>query len=319
MTGLAPLAGVGVVVVSYGSSSLVERNLEASGLRSAGALVVVVDNWSSPTEREAARALAARHDWVLVESPNVGFGAACDRGAEVAVGAGCDVLVFLNPDARFAAADAGVAASHVRSHPWDLASPTILRPDGSTWFTGQVLDVESARTRRARADDDASLRPWVPGTCLVVGTELWAALDGFGPDYFLYWEDVDLSWRALELGARVVVLPSCTAEHDVGGTQEGVGKSPLYCYWNCRNRLLFAARHLEPVQRRRWAARTPGYAREVVLRSGRRAALLHPGLTLAALRGSVAGLWLLAQASRASRARAAALDTVPPPARGVRS
>jgi hypothetical protein len=78
----------------------------------------------------------------------------------------------------------------------------------------------------------------------------------------------------------------------VGGTQSGTGKSPVYVRYNCRNRLLFAARNLEPHDVRTWLRRTPAYALEVVQRGGRRA-LLHPRalpLLWAALAGSLAGV-----------------------------
>ena len=68
--------------------------------------------------------------------------------------------------------------------------------------------------------------------------------------------------------------PDVVAVHSVGGTQ-GESKSPLYYYWNCRNRLLFAAQHLGSADRRRWAVRTVPYAIEVVSRGGRRQ-LVHP-------------------------------------------
>ena len=95
----------------------------------------------------------------------------------------------------------------------------------------------------------------------------------------------------------MVVRPDVVAVHSVGGTQ-GESKSALYYFWNCRNRLLFAAQHLGPRDRRRWAWRTVPYAIEVVSRGGRRQ-LLHPASVWAAVRGSVAGLRLLAPGRRA--------------------
>jgi GT2 family glycosyltransferase len=126
---------------------------------------------------------------------------------------------------------------------------------------------------------------------------LWERLGGFDEDYFLYWEDVDLSHRCDLLGGRLIVRADLTAVHDAGGTQDrasGRAKSATYYYYNCRNRLVFAAKHLGRRDQLRWLVRTPADARRVLLRGGRRQ-LAHPGRTVwPALTGSLAGAgWLL--------------------------
>ena len=65
----------------------------------------------------------------------------------------------------------------------------------------------------------------------------------------MYWEDLEFSFRCRQLGGELVV-PDLTAVHAVGGTQGASGKSPLYRYYNCRNRLLFARRNLSRRQSR---------------------------------------------------------------------
>ena len=83
--------------------------------------------------------------------------------------------------------------------------------------------------------------------------------------------------------------------HDVGGTQEPTAgsraKSSTYYYYNCRNRLLFAARHLGRRDVGRWLVSQPAYAWSVLMRGGRRQ-LLRPWQPVsAAVRGSFSGAW----------------------------
>jgi N-acetylglucosaminyl-diphospho-decaprenol L-rhamnosyltransferase len=315
MSAATSLVGAAVVVVNYGSSALLEDNLVGSGLSDSAAAIVVVDNFSTTNEREHVHALGRRHGWTVLDAPNGGFGAGCDLGSAAATADGNDVLVLLNPDATIAPDDLSRLVALVRAEPLTVASPAITRPDGSRWFSGLVVDLDEAGTRRPRPDDSPTrTRAWLAGTCVVIATDLYTALDGFDERYFLYWEDVDLSWRAIGHGARLVVMDDVHAVHAVGATQTTTtGKSPLYCYWNCRNRLLFAAAHLDRRDRRRWAARSVPYAIEVVLRGGRRAALLHPSTTWAALRGTLAGVRLLARAGRASGTEPVAPSTRPDP------
>lgn len=298
MTAPAPdLSGLAVVVVSYGSSHLLAQNLDPA-LAATGVRVVVVDNDSGPAERGAVTALAHERGWHLVTAPNDGFGAGCNRGVDAAQALGCDAVVLLNPDASLPAEGLAALHDHVRRHPADLVSPVVVHPSGRVSFAGAVVDLDTGRTRRARPDDGPRTAAWLTGACLAARVDTYRSVGGFDASYFLYWEDVDLSWRAARAGARLVVRDDVRAVHTVGGTQEGVGKSPLYCYWNCRNRLLFAARHLPARDRRRWAVRSPGYALEVVLRSGPRVALRSPRTALAAARGTAAGLLLARRAAR---------------------
>ena len=54
---------IGIVVVNYASHEVIERNLGSIDLADAQAAVVIVDNFSSAAEADAARELADRHGW----------------------------------------------------------------------------------------------------------------------------------------------------------------------------------------------------------------------------------------------------------------
>jgi len=288
-----------VVVVSYGSPDVLLGNpllVESSPWH-----VVVVDNFHSQEARRAVTALAERYGWTLVALPeNTGFGHGADAGARAAVEAGARTLLFANPDLAIDRAAADELAAHVESHPDDLVAPRILRPDGTTWFRGSGLDVERGRTGR----EHEALEPWLTGACLATAARAWTQRGGFDGRYFLYWEDVDLSWRWRRSGGRVVVRDDVTCVHDVGGTQEARGraKSSTYYYYNCRNRLLFARLHLPARRRLRWALGALPYAREVVLRGGRRQLLRPRASVVPALRGTWSGLVALLRPGGAGRA-----------------
>ncbi len=52
-----------------------------------------------------------------------------------------------------------------------------------------------------------------PGGCLLVRADLFESLGGFDPQLPLIGEDLDLSWRAQIVGARVVVAPGARVRH----------------------------------------------------------------------------------------------------------
>jgi hypothetical protein len=56
---------------------------------------------------------------------------------------------------------------------------------------------------------------WASGACSLVRREVFEATGGYDDDsFFLYCDDVDLSWRARLAGYRVVYQPSATCFHD---------------------------------------------------------------------------------------------------------
>lgn len=293
----------GIVVVNYGSHALLEQSLLPLDLEALGAVVVVVDNFSTVTERSAVTALSERFGWHLVTvNGNPGFGAGVNLGVAQAKSLGCTTYLLLNPDAR--AEDAVVTAlvAHVDREPRDLVSPRVLRPDGSTWFAGGDLDLVSGRTTGVRPGRPRVGVPWLTGACLVAHDDLWTELGGFDESMFMYWEDVELSYRCLRVGGGLIVRDDLTVVHDVGGTQDGEDKSALYFYWNSRNRLAFAALHLTPQQCRRWLWATPAYTWALLRRGrGRRRVLTELGPVAAALRGVLAGVRVMADAGEPRR------------------
>lgn len=290
---------LGVVVVNYASSELLAHNLAPLG--PATARIVVVDNFSSSQERERVRVLADDHGWTLVELPdNRGFGPGVNAGAAAALALGCDGLLLLNPDVEVTPGVVDELRRQVQADPDVLVSPLLVDLTGAVNFSGSVLDLRDGRIRsvaRAAAQADPRSRPvvWLTAACLAVPQSLWQRVGGLAEDYFMYWEDVDFGYRCRAAGARTVLRDDLVAVHDQGGTQgerRGRAKSRLYYLYNCRNRMLFGARHLDRGDLRRWLGATPRVSYEIWLHGGRRQLLESPGGALAALRGCGAGLVL---------------------------
>lgn len=289
--GGAALDDVALVVVNYGSSDLLAANLPRT-VGDSGVRVVVVDSFSGEGERAAVTRQAADQGWeLLTPTTNVGFGGGSNLGSAHALAAGARVLVFLNPDAWTDPEGLAALADAARSGGRMLVAPLIHRPDGGVYSRGLTYlhRADGTMSSRRAAPDDV---PWLSGACLAVGAELWGELGGFDEDYFLYWEDVDLSWRAVEAGARLEVVDDVHVVHDEGGTQESRGraKSETYYRYDIRNRMLFARKNLGPAGVRRWRRALPRAARAVALRGGRRQFVEGLGPWRGVARGVVAAL-----------------------------
>lgn len=226
---------VGVVVVTHNTRDDAIACLES--LADAGAdQVVLVDSGSTDGTPEAIK--AAFPDVTVLAGPNVGFGKACNRGVAAL---STDHVVVSNADVRFGAGSVAALGGFLDANPdVGIAGPMVTHPDGRHQASARTFpDLGTAMghaalslvwpdnpfTRRYRmADwDKTSQRDvdWVSGCCLAVRRDCWNQLGGFDPAYFMFVEDVDLSWRAHEAGWRVVFTPAATVTHSVGSSVTG--------------------------------------------------------------------------------------------------
>ncbi|WP_181164310.1 glycosyltransferase [Microbacterium foliorum] len=292
-----------LLIVNYGSRRLLEENLARTAVPE-NMDVVIVDNLSTPEERAELLALSARAGWNLLSpASNLGFGGGMNLAASAAIARGAEVLVLLNPDA-YIPEDGLARLVAAGSEPGTLVAPMVLRPDGGHFSSAMEVDLATGSLRRAVGGRRyAASAIWVSGACLAVGAELWNRVGGFDDDYFLYWEDVDLSVRVVAAGGRIKVDESIVAVHSPGGTQGGGrSKSAIYYRFNTRNRLVFAAKHVPPAAQRRWVRTAPKAAWDILLRGGRRQ-FVRPLRTLwPAARGTWEG-WRFVRTAREAATR----------------
>jgi GT2 family glycosyltransferase len=288
-----------IIVVNFGSSSLLRTNLSATAAQLPRARVVVVDNWSTAAERTAVQALCLERGWTCVAmADNAGFGGGNNAGVARARELGATWFLLVNPDVVLDGPPVDhLLATAVRETP-AMVAPRILRPDGSVWSVGTDLYLDDGRMRSVarRAELSGRREFWLSGACLLLDAELWDACGGFGDEYFLYWEDVELSRRVVQAGGRLVLDEDAEAVHAEGGTQGdglrsgGTAKSSTYYYYNTRNRLVFAARNLDEHDLRSWMRTAVPAARHILLQGGRRQFLKPWSPMSAAFRGTRDGL-----------------------------
>lgn len=278
-----------VVTVNYASSALIAENFSRLRLPEGGRLIIV-DSFSSNAEQEAVSAVAADlgAECILLDA-NRGYGGGTNAGAARAIELGAEVIVPLNPDAAIdvASLQTIVDAAHGTR---DLVSPRIVTGTGGDWFAGADLYLDDGTTAGPARRDSRAGRPrreWATGACFALSSEVWAELGGFDEDYFLYWEDIDLSHRVQDLGGALVMADAVVV-HDEGGTHGSRPadrtKSPTYYYYNIRNRMMYAVKHLDRAGVRRWGRSAPRVAYGVLLQGGR-AQLLSTAPWRAYLRG----------------------------------
>lgn len=77
---------------------------------------------------------------------------------------------------------------------------------------------------------------WASGACMFIKASTFHELGGFDERYFAHMEEIDLCWRAKNLGHRVFYVPTSTVYHLGGGTMQN--SNPKKTFLNFRNSLL---------------------------------------------------------------------------------
>ncbi|MBT1191097.1 glycosyltransferase family 2 protein [Rhodococcoides kroppenstedtii] len=250
-----------VVIVNYFTSKHVAKGLHS--LRSEPFdEVIVVDNSVNDAEYNALIEMAAIEPRlrVLKSDTNSGFGYAVNYGANSANIQDDDYLWVLNPDVWYRAPVLSTLRSAIQSHRYDIVSPAILYADepDKYWYNGGDIDHVTGRAThrdlRKPAQPLASSHGTPPepvtfmtGAAPLFSGRAWNRLGGFRDDLFMYWEDVDLSIRASSRGLRMGVCTAAQVRHEVGAASgDRKGMSPLFYYFNARNRLLVLHAVVDP-------------------------------------------------------------------------
>ena len=204
---------------------LVAHNHRADLLRCLASLqpgpadeIIVVDNASRDGTAAAVRAgfPAVR----LILSPrNLGFGGGANLGAAAAGGR---YLAFLNPDTVATAGWLTALLAALAADPTaGLVTPTILlwRQPGRVNACGADVHLSGLTLCRGLGAPAPAGGAPVPvgavsGAAFAVRRRLFQALGGFDDTFFLYMEDIDISWRAQLAGYRCLYVPAAVVYHD---------------------------------------------------------------------------------------------------------
>ena len=218
---------VAVVVPNWNGEAFLGECLGSLAAQTAPHRAIVVDNGSVDGSVELVRRDHPQVELVLLER-NQGFAGGVNRGIEAALAGGAELVALLNNDAvaderwlqhlvEAARADpeAGIVGAKLLS--WDRRHLDSTGDCWSVWGLGYPRG--RGEVDHGQYDDDVDLLAASGGASLY-RAEMLRAVGLFDEDFFAYFEDVDLSFRAQLAGWRVVFAPSARVYHRIGGTSE---------------------------------------------------------------------------------------------------
>jgi len=264
-TSAARPADVGIVTVSYNSSKQVGTFLPGAvdSLRTPSH-VVVADNDSADVE-ETQRLATTSGARVVRLDRNAGYGAAANVGV-AALPPACAAVLISNPDVTLTTETVSRLREVLVSDPTiGIVGPRILNADGSVYPSARAIPSirtgaghalfsrvwpRNPWTRRYHSDAFRSEvntdTGWLSGACVMLRRSTFDELGGFNELYFMYFEDVDMGYRAGKRGLRSVYVPGAVVRH-VGGETTRVNKRAMLAAHHDSAKKFIATKYAGPV------------------------------------------------------------------------
>ena len=165
-----------------------------------------------------------------------------------------DFLVKLHHALKTGPQNLGVVSPLIYFAPHNEYHEDAYSPDqigNIIWYAGGTIDWSNLASFHQGVDEvdrgqfniyAHTNLDFATGCCFLIKRQALEIAGGFDDDFFLYFEDADLSLRVRESGFNIQLIPTAKIWHYNGGSSGGVG-SDLQNYYLTRNRLLFYWRH----------------------------------------------------------------------------
>lgn len=246
------IKNVTAVVVNWNSGAQLQ---ECLGSLQNVCPAIVIDNASTDGSCDGVDALT--NVTVIAANENLGFGRACNLGASHAQ---TEYLLFLNPDATVFPgtleralsvmddpenSQVGISGVQLVGIAGKVERSCARFPTPSKLLAQAMgLDRLIPRLGHLMVDwphDSTQAVDQVMGAFFLVRRDMFNNLVGFDERFFLYFEEVDFSYRAKQAGWKSLYLADVQAFHRGGGTSDQIKARRLF--YVLRSRLLYANKH----------------------------------------------------------------------------
>jgi GT2 family glycosyltransferase len=282
---------VAVVVPNWNGADHLAACLDSLLAQSVPARVIVVDNGSSDGSLE----LLERYEGleVILNDRNEGFTGGVNPGFQRAMDDGLKYVATLNNDAVADKDWLEKLAAELDSSPRaGIATSKILDGRGKRLdSTGDYLTVWGLPYPRGRGEVDRGQYDLetdvfaASGGASLYRVKMLAEIGLFDQDFFAYYEDVDLSFRAQLAGWKVRYVPTAIVRHQIGATSAKL--KGFATYQTLKNQQILLYKNLpDAFKGRVWRRFTLAHILFFLRAVGR-------GQGWPALKGDLRGTWLL--------------------------
>lgn len=217
---------ISIIYINYNTIDLIKDSIDSVIKKTSGLTyeIIVVDN----NTQDLRLLLSLYHNIRIVQlKENLGFGRANNAGAEIAKG---DFLFFLNPDTLlinnaikeiFDVIKRDKKAGVVGGNLYGMDGSPIhsYNDDFFTWkqvvnkvWNRNVCKKDGIK-RQFNFTNSTMIVGYVTGADLMISHNLFKKIGGFNKRMFMYFEDVDLCYKAKREGFYCINVPSAKIKH----------------------------------------------------------------------------------------------------------
>jgi GT2 family glycosyltransferase len=206
---------ISVIVLNYNGARWLERCL--SSLRAQTVIdqveVIVADNVSTDGSERLASQLMER--WpggrFIQHGQNLGY---CKGNNRAADGARGEYLLFLNNDTWLEPNCLEVLLAEVRRTGAAAANPLVLNYDDDSFQSLGAFGFDVFGLASTRVPSAVTCEVFMPEGCAYfIRRDLFQHLGRFDPQFFMFVDEYDLSWRVWISGHRAIAVPSARLHH----------------------------------------------------------------------------------------------------------
>jgi len=169
---------------------------------------------------------------LIVSETNRGYGAACNIGGR---STDAPVLLFLNDDTHLRDSCIAELYKSISRDESTVFQPIIRHEYARQTRSGNPCDLFGAAGLGFYANCGTG-EFYASGASMAVSKAVFDSLGGFDEKLFLYYDDVDLCWRARLLGNRISAVRTAFCLHSGGRSSQGMPHAKKF-YFTQRNRI----------------------------------------------------------------------------------
>lgn len=201
-----------IIIPNYNGEELLRENLPNVLKMYPGVEIIVVDDASTDGSVSILEKYAPRIH-AIVKKKNEGFSSAVNAGVRAAKN---PLVLLLNSDACPTAHFMNTVLPYFEDgRLFAVGFAQECREDGKEIVRGRGLGAFSRGFLiHQYAKPDATSTLWVSGGAGIFRKDIWETLGGMQEIYNpFYWEDIDLSYRAVKAGYRILFEPNARVAH----------------------------------------------------------------------------------------------------------
>ena len=242
---------IGIVILNWNGLDLLRKHLNEIILNSDNSTIYIIDNNSSDES-----VLYVRNNYTEVKvislDKNYGFAEGYNIGLKEVEE---EYVCIINNDILVTENWLDPIRKKIKIHPESIIQPTILDINNTEYFeyagaSGGFIDKYGYPFCRGRIFNtlekeigqyNDSKIFWASGACFFISKKIFYGIGGFDKSFFAHMEEIDLCWRAFNLGYNSYSVTSSKVFHVGAAT---IKKNSRKTYLNYRNSLIMLTKNL---------------------------------------------------------------------------